>query len=55
VILTDAAGVPLPGEDARKIERDPLTTAKRMLRARVDCRRGSDFGRRIVYPKVGVA
>ena len=55
VILTDAAGVPLPGDDKRKIERDPLTTAKRLLRARWLRKPRSDFNRRLVYPRGGVA
>ena len=37
------------------VEGNPLLTAKRLLRARLSRRPRSDFGRTIVYPKVGVA
>jgi hypothetical protein len=47
----DRPAVPLPGDDKRKIERDPLTTAKRLLRARWLRKPRSDFNRRLVYPR----
>jgi hypothetical protein len=34
---------------------DALTIAKHMLRTRVQRRSRSDFNRRIIYPKVGMA
>jgi hypothetical protein len=54
VILTDAAGVPLPGEDKREIEGDALVTARRALRSRLSRWARADFGRRLVYPTGGV-
>jgi len=48
VLLTDSAGVPI-GEE-REIDRDALTTAKRLLRARLDSKHRA-FNRRIEYPK----
>jgi hypothetical protein len=54
VILTDAAGVPLSGEDRRAIEGDALATARRMLRARLSRKLHSDFRRRLIYRDTGI-
>jgi hypothetical protein len=55
VILTDASGTPLLGEgDHPVIEGNPLITAKRALRARLNRRPRSDFNRRLVYPATGL-